>query len=91
MADQIYCDGISNVTFAGNMVRLDLVTLSPTTKDKQGRPVPELRTQVVMPPEAFLRSFAMYQNLMKQLVDKGVVKLQPAPQETAAKADQSIN
>lgn len=91
MADQVYCDGIANVAFVGNMVRLDLVALSPTVKDKQGRPVPEVRTQVVMPPEAFLRSFAMFQNLMKQLVEKGVVKFQATPQDTAAKADQPIN
>ena len=91
MADQIYCDGISNVTFVGNMVRLDLVALSPTTKDQQGRPMPELRSQVVMPPEAFIRSFAMFQSLMKQLVDKGVVKFQAAPQDAGAKAEQTVN
>jgi hypothetical protein len=91
MADQVYCDGIGNVTFVGNMVRLDLVALSPTEKDKQGRPAAELRTQVVMPPEAFLRSFAMFQNLMKQLVDKGVVKYRAAPAETVAKTEELVN
>jgi hypothetical protein len=84
MTDQIFSDGFT-VSFVGNMLRIDLFALSPTAKDGQGRPSPEFRAQVVMTPDAFVRSFASIQDLLKQLAERGVVKIQPAAKEAAAK------
>ncbi|HTI87506.1 MAG TPA: hypothetical protein VL966_12955 [Alphaproteobacteria bacterium] len=83
--DKIYCDGISNITLIGGMVRIDLFTLSPTGKDKNGRPSMQFLTQLIMPPDAFLQGLGAMQNLVQQLKEKGVVR--PMPGEPVA-ADQ---
>jgi hypothetical protein len=84
--DKIYCDGISNITLIGGMVRVDLFTLSPTAKDKSGRPAMQFLTQLIMPPDAFLQGLGAMQNLVQQLKEKGVVR--PQPQGEPVPADQ---
>jgi len=77
--DKIYCDGISNITLVGGMVRIDLFTLSPTAKDKSGRPAVQFLTQIIMPPDSFLQGLGAMQSLVQQLKEKGMVR--PTPQE----------
>lgn len=84
MSDKIYCDGISNIALVGGMVRLDLFTLSPTAKDKNGRPSMEFLTQLVMPPDSFLQGLGAMQSLVQQLKEKGVVRPLPQGEEAAA-------
>ena len=84
MSDKIYCDGISNIALVGGMVRIDLFTLSPTTKDKTGRPSMDFLTQLVMPPDSFLQGLGAMQNLVQQLKDKGVVKPMSASGDAGA-------
>jgi hypothetical protein len=90
MTDQIFSDGFT-VSYVGNMLRIDLFALSPTTKDSQGRPSPEFRAQIVMTPDAFVRSFASIQDLLKQMAERGVVKIQQAAKETAKAAPATVN
>jgi hypothetical protein len=84
--ETIFCDGISNITLIGGMVRIDLFTLSPTAKDKNGRPSMQFLTQLIMPPDAFLQGLGAMQNLVQQLKDKGVVR--PMPQGEPVPAEQ---
>jgi hypothetical protein len=84
MSDKIYCDGISNIALVGGMVRIDLFTLSPMAKDKNGRPSMDFLTQLVMPPDSFLQGLGAMQNLVQQLKDKGVVKPVPGPGDAGA-------
>lgn len=79
----IFCDGISNITLVGGMVRIDLFRLSPTAKDKSGRPAFEFLTQLVMPPDSFLQGLGAMQNLVQQLKEKGVVRM-PTPEDASA-------
>ena len=51
----------------------------------------ELQAQVVILPNAFLGSFAVYRDLIKQFVDKGVYKVRSTPQAAGAKSGQRIN
>jgi hypothetical protein len=83
MSDKIYCDGISNIALVGGMVRLDLFTLSPTAKDKNGRPAMEFLTQLVMPPDSFLQGLGAMQSLVQQLKEKGVVRPMQGQSEAA--------
>ncbi len=72
-ANQIYADGIGEINISGGMVRIDLYTLERgKTKDDKPTVIPTQR--IIMPPDGFLRSFAAMENLVKQLVDAGVVK-----------------
>ena len=70
----VYADGIGEITLTGGMVRIDLVSLSAKERDAEGRPKLEFRKRVVLPPEGFLRSFSAMEDLVKQLVDAGLIK-----------------
>ena len=69
-----YADGIGEITLSGGMVRMDLVTLQGTQKDPENKPKLELSQRIIMPPDGFLRSFSAMENLVKQLIDAGLVK-----------------
>ena len=81
---EIFADGMAEITLSGGMVRIDLCSLSPSKQDKEGKPQLEFRQRIIMPPDGFLRSFSAMEDLVKKLVDAGVVKTrdgesQPAP------------
>ena len=69
-----YADGIGEITLSGGMVRMDLVTLQGSQKDSENKPKLELSQRIIMPPDGFLRSFSAMENLVKQLIDAGLVK-----------------
>ena len=71
---EIFADGMGEITLSGGMVRIDLVSLSPTKQDAEGKPQLDFRQRIVMPPDGFLRSFSAMEDLVKKLVDAGVVK-----------------
>ena len=66
---------------------MDLVTLVGSQKDDQNKPRLEFSKRVVMPPDGFLRSFSAMENLVKQLIDAGLVK--PRDGEQAVSAEKS--
>ena len=71
---EVYADTMGEITLSGGMVRIDLVSLAGG-KTKEGEtPKFEPRVRVVMSPDGFLRSFSAMENLVKQLVDAGLVK-----------------
>ena len=74
MEKEIFADGIGEITLSGGMVRIDLVSMVGTQKDKDQPPKLEQRQRIVMPPDGFLRSFSAMENLVKQLIDAGLVK-----------------
>lgn len=80
----IFADGIGEITLAGGMVRMDLVTLVGSQKDDDNKPRLEFSQRVVMPPDGFLRSFSAMENLVKQLIDAGLVKPRDGEQAVSA-------
>ena len=70
----IFADGIGEITLAGGMVRMDLVNLVGSQKDSEKKPKLEFSQRIVMPPDGFLRSFSAMENLVKQLIEAGLVK-----------------
>ena len=74
MAKEMFADGIGEITLSGGMVRMDLVTLTGSQNDAENKPRLEFSQRIVMPPDGFLRSFSAMENLVKQLVDAGLVK-----------------
>ena len=74
-----FADTILNIAITGNLVRLDLGTITPI-QGKDGKQ--ELRAnptqQVVMPMEGFVRAFGMQEQVIKKLIADGVLKAQPA-------------
>lgn len=84
---EFYADGIGEITLSGGMVRMDLVTLQGSQKDSENKPKLEFSQRVIMPPDGFLRSFSAMENLVKQLIDAGLVK--PRDGEKPANTSQS--
>jgi hypothetical protein len=80
--NEVFADGIGEITLAGGMVRMDLVTLVGNQNDKENPPKLQFCRRVVMPPDGFLRSFSAMENLVKQLIEAGLVK--PRDGESAA-------
>lgn len=74
MEKEVFADGIGEITLSGGMVRMDLVSMVGTQKSQDQQPSLEFKQRIVMPPDGFLRSFSAMENLVKQLVDAGLVK-----------------
>jgi hypothetical protein len=56
MEQQIFSDGVGQVTVIGGTVRLDLVTYSATEKDAKGQPAAVFCQRVVMSLDGFMQS-----------------------------------
>lgn len=85
--EEFFADGIGEITLAGGMVRMDLVSLTGKQGDDENQPRLEATRRIVMPPDGFLRSFGAMENLVKQLVDAGIVKQREGEGQPAASAN----
>ena len=74
MNREIFADGISAVHVTGNLVRIDLMTMQPQLKSKDGQPVVEVNQRIIMPLEGFVQSLAVQDNIIKQLIEAGLLK-----------------
>lgn len=71
---EVYTDGIDEITVGGSIVRVDLVSLSPTERDANNAPKKVFRQRLIFPIEAFANSVEVMQNALQGLVEAGVVK-----------------
>ncbi len=80
---EIFADGVGEIVLSGGMVRMDLVVMVGSQRDTADKPRMETRQRVIMPPDGFLRSFSAMEDLVRQLVEAGLVKprdaANPAP------------
>lgn len=74
MNTEIFADGISSIHVTGNLVRIDLMTVQPHLKSENGQPVVDISKRIIMPLEGFVQSLATQENIIKQLIDAGVLK-----------------
>jgi hypothetical protein len=74
MENEVFADAVGNIGIDGGVIRLDLVSLSPTVRDENQKPVFAFKQRVVLPLDGFLRSFSAMEGFIKQLVNAGVVK-----------------
>jgi hypothetical protein len=74
MNQEIYADAISAIHTTGNLIRIDLMTVQPHLKSENGQPVVEINKRLIMPLDGFVKSFALQEQIMKQLLEAGVVK-----------------
>ena len=81
MNKEIFADGISAVHITGNLVRIDLMTVQPHLNSDNGQPVVEINNRIIMPLEGFIQSLSVQDNVVKQLIDAGVLKKNPAQEE----------
>lgn len=81
MNKEIFADGISAVHITGNLVRIDLMTVQPHLNSDNGQPVVEMNDRIIMPLEGFVQSLSVQDDIVKQLIDAGVLKKNPAQEE----------
>jgi len=73
---EVFADGIGEISLVGGMVRIDWVSLDSISAQASGDAGTVVRQRLVLPPEGFLRSFSAMEDLVKQLVDAGVIRRQ---------------
>ncbi|MET4275841.1 MULTISPECIES: hypothetical protein [unclassified Bradyrhizobium] len=86
MHTELYTDGIDEVTIGGAIVRVDLVSLSPTERDANNAPKKVFRQRLIFSAESFANSVEVMQNALQGLVDAGVVQRNRPKAPTAAPA-----
>ncbi|PJG51827.1 hypothetical protein CVM73_28785 [Bradyrhizobium forestalis] len=74
MHAEIYTDGVEEVTIGGSIVRVDLISLSPTERDANNAPKKVFRQRLIFSVESFANSVEVMQNALQGLVDAGVVQ-----------------
>ena len=81
MAD-IYADVFENILVHNGMVRIDLGSYSLDRETEGGQPSLELTGRLVMPIEGFARAFSGMEQIVRQLVDAGVIEPVTDPDAT---------
>ncbi|MDA9503239.1 hypothetical protein [Bradyrhizobium sp. CCBAU 11357] len=85
MHAELYTDGIEEITVSGTIVRIDLVSLSPTERDANNAPKRVFSQRLIFSVEAFANSVDVMQKALQGLVDAGVVRRnQPAGSHNGA-------
>jgi hypothetical protein len=74
MHAEVYTDGVEEVTIGGSIVRVDLVSLSPTERDANNAPKKVFCQRLIFSVESFANSVEVMQNALQGLVDAGVVR-----------------
>ena len=88
MSQQIFSDGIGQVSVIAGTVRLDFVAFSPTEKDAKGQPAAAPCQRVVMTVDAFLSAAAKIQEAAQAISRLASQRARPAeapPAEPAPK------
>ncbi|KMO18209.1 hypothetical protein [Methylobacterium platani] len=73
MITETYTDGISEITVTGSIVRVDLMSLSPSERDAHGNPVPVVRQRLILPADAFANAADLMQQVKASLIESGIV------------------
>ena len=56
MHPELYSDGIDEITVSGTIVRVDLVSLSPTERDSNNNPKKVFRQRLIFSVESFAQT-----------------------------------
>src|SRR3982074_1085138 len=71
---ELYTDGIEEITVSGSIVRVDLVSLSPTERDANNAQKRVFCQRLIFSVESFANSVDVMQNALQGLVDAGVIR-----------------
>lgn len=74
MHAEIYTDGVEEITVGGSIVRVDLVSLSPTERDANNAPKRVICQRLIFSVESFANSVEVMQNALHGLVEAGVIR-----------------
>lgn len=67
--NEVYVDGVGQLHYLSNMIRMDLITIAP---DDTGEVRHEVKQRIIMTPQAFANTMDTMQKLADKLVESGV-------------------
>ncbi|QNM98299.1 hypothetical protein [Chitinimonas koreensis] len=85
--NQIFVDGVEEVSIVGGVVRVDLFSYAPGPRGADKRPPRELVERLCLPPEAFLQMYGALDGMVKQLQERGLVQRKDAARLAADEAE----
>lgn len=92
MTQELYADGIGEITVTGTIVRIDVMSLSATERDANNNPRPAFRQRIIMPVDAFANAVDLMQKALNGLVEAGAIRrLAEVPPLVASDAEGSAN
>ncbi|MGR4925897.1 hypothetical protein [Bradyrhizobium sp. 187] len=74
MHAEIYTDGVDEITIGGSIVRVDLMSFSPTERDANHAPKKAFCQRLIFSVESFANSVEVMQNALQGLIDAGAVR-----------------
>jgi hypothetical protein len=74
MHNEVFIDGISEITVTGPTIRIDTFTASPSEKDANGNPKSVHRERIIMTLESFMNARDLIERVARELVQTGVVR-----------------
>jgi hypothetical protein len=86
MTQELYADGIGEITVTGSIVRIDLMSLSATERDDKNNPKPVFRQRIIMPVDAFANAVDLMQKALGGLIEAGAVRRVSDVQKSAGEA-----
>ena len=72
--EELFADSVGGIAVTGPVIRIDLVSFSPSEKNDKNQPQPVFRQRIIMPIEGFVHSFGLMAQVMQQLEKGGVIK-----------------
>jgi len=69
MREELYADGVGEITVTGSIVRIDFVSLSHDQRDAHNNPKPVVRQRVIMPGDAFAEAVKLMQKAVAGLAE----------------------
>jgi hypothetical protein len=81
-SSHIFADRIVNIVVTGPIVRLELGVIKTPAAEGQN-PQLEVTQTVVMPLEGFMPSLGMMEEVVKKLMEAGVLKVNPPKDQIA--------
>lgn len=79
MNQVLFADSIFNVTVTGNVVRIELGVAELGAANADGKQEVRLvqSQQIAMPLEGFVRAVGIQEQVVRRLINDGVIKMQP--------------
>jgi len=71
--DSTFCDGVMDISITGGVVRVDFFNYTNGERDTNGTPPRQHNHRVLLTPEAFLQTYTAFDQVINQLVEKGLL------------------
>lgn len=85
--NQIFVDGIANLSYSAGAFRFDLASLKPNQKGPKDKMEADPKAHVIMTPQAFIQTFKAMENFVKLVEEKGIIRFNEQNKESL-KADE---